>query len=183
MATSLLKISSAEVLNQFLHDCVDDLIRCKQVDFDSYNSDIEWTKEDYTSAINWIQNLYRESISACNKIDDSKLQDLSPHLQQCIKDCFEIRKKQIFQTIVVENLLKNGQQVVENYDWSLKWINGSSKLATLREPLLHVDLHCFKDENETERKNIKFEMNFEQVTKLTANLEQVLRDLRDGRVG
>ncbi|KAF2901925.1 hypothetical protein ILUMI_04261 [Ignelater luminosus] len=180
MANSLLKITNTPVLQQFLHDCVDDLIGRKHANFDSYSSDIEWTNEDYHNAIKFIQNLYRENTqSTAENILVPKVQDLNPDSQQCIVDCYEIRKEEILQAIIRENLSKCGKPLVENIDWKLKWILGSSKLASLREPLLQVDLHCFKKQDESTRKTINFEMNLEQVDKLIAGLEKVKNEINE----
>lgn len=110
---------------------------------------------------------------------ESKIQDLNPDSRQCIIDCYEIRKEEILQAIIREKLSKYGKPLVENIDWKLKWIMGSSKLASLREPLLQVDLHCFKKQDESARKTINFEMNLEQVDKLIAGLEKVKSEINE----
>ncbi|RZC38993.1 HCaRG domain containing protein [Asbolus verrucosus] len=174
---SLLKIANSPVLQQFLHDCVDDLIGTKQANFDNYNSDIEWTIDDFNNAKTGIQKLYRQSvITNC----DLKT-NLGDNVQQEIKNCFEIRKDDIFQALIKEKLVKSGHNLVENLDWKLKWVLGSSKLASIRQPLLQVDLHCLKkspDVNNISKHNVNFEVNLETLDLLIAQLQKAKSEIK-----
>lgn len=158
---------------------MDDLIGCKQIKFDSYGGDIEWTEADYNQTLTFVQNLYRESVQ--NPSEDNfqlKLQELNPNMQTAIKECYDIRKNEIFQCIVKESLLKHEFPVVQNIDWKLKWIMGSSKLSALREPVVQVDLHCFKSQKENVRQTINFEMNLDQVDQFIAELERIQMEIK-----
>ncbi|KAG5893298.1 hypothetical protein JTB14_023508 [Gonioctena quinquepunctata] len=146
----LLKISDSPVLMKFLHECVDDLVGKREANFDNYNSvDIEWTKEDYDKARKGIQNCFSQSV-----IEDElnlRKQNLDVNVEEAVRNCFLIRRNEIFQAMAKEAVLKNGNNLVENIDWKLKWVLGSSDLASIREPLLQCNgriLEFYKtDEN------------------------------------
>lgn len=160
---------------QFVHECIDDLIGKKRASFDSYSGDIEWSKREHDSARKTIQNL----LIRC-ALEDADVQsftkDLSTDLQQTIKECYGIRKDEILQAVMRENLIENDVPFVENVDWKLKWILGSSKFASLNEPLLQVDLHCLPSRNES-TKCVNFEMNLTQTEKLISDLKKARQEL------
>lgn len=164
---------------QFIHDCVNDLISGKYRKFDNYNSDIEWTEKDFERARSWVQNYYREC--ALNQDTNSKnISDLPKDVQNVIKDCYKVRQQEILQTLARKNLLHSGvKNLVDNIDWKLKWVMGSSKLSSHKEVLLQMDLSCAEenDVNCVINKNISFEMNLEQIDKLLNVLEKAKNDL------
>ncbi|KAJ8967548.1 hypothetical protein NQ314_002863 [Rhamnusium bicolor] len=172
----LLKISNSRVLNQFLHECVDDLLEKQNANFDNYcnGGDIEWTKEDCHKARRCIQNFYRQSVIE-NTFQLSN--DLASDLQKAIKQCYEIRKNEIFQALAEECVIKNGHNLVDNIDWKLKWVLGTSDIATTREPLLQVDLHCSrKGKSKREKYIVNFEANLEQVDNLISELTKLQKE-------
>ncbi|KAJ8937676.1 hypothetical protein NQ318_002346 [Aromia moschata] len=123
--------------SNFLHECVDDLLGKRIANFDNYNSgDIEWTKDDYDKTRKCVQHLYRQCIIENNFHLDK---EISPNLEEAIRNCYEIRKDAIFQWVAKECVLNLGHNLVDNIDWKLKWILGTSDLATVREPLLQRD--------------------------------------------
>lgn len=69
-----------------------------------------------------------------------------------------------------ERLMKLDQPLVENIDWKVKWVCGSSKLASLSQPLARIDLHCL--ENSKGRSTCSFEMNLDQVSDMIQKLEE-----------
>ncbi|KAF5284699.1 hypothetical protein FQR65_LT13452 [Abscondita terminalis] len=172
MTTALLKINNEEALYRFLHHCVDDLINNSSSDFNIGREVIEWTKDDHINAVNYIQNLYKENVIKSENWENIA-KEINSRYEHIIKECYEIRKNEIYQAVVCEELYKHNSNIVQNIDWKLKWIMGSSKLSSLREPLLQVDLHCFKKKNESVRKTVNFEMDIVQINKLISDLEKV----------
>lgn len=155
-----------------MHDCVDDLTGAKKASFDKYNSDIEWTNDDFNNVKSQIQKFYREI--AVNGVFPQQFDEGS--VQEEVKKCFEIRKGDILEALIKESLLQSGCCLVDNFDWKLKWILGSSKLAGMREVLLQMDLHCAKkQENEDKviRETVNFEMNLKAVDNLIEQLQSV----------
>lgn len=154
-----------------MHDCVDDLVGAKQANFDKYNSDIEWTNDDFNNVKCQIQKFYRETA-----INGDFPDQFDSSMEEEIKKCFQIRKGHILEALIKESLVKSGCCLVDNFDWKLKWILGSSQLAGIREALLQLDLHCaLKRENEEEiiRETVNFEMDLETVDNLIEQLQSV----------
>nr|CAH7748514.1 unnamed protein product [Callosobruchus chinensis] len=163
---------------QFLHACVDDLIAKRQINSDNFKTnDTKWTKDHFEKAVKCIKNLYRKAALEGNMSLDTST--LPADIADIIIKCYEIRKVDIHNSLMKELLLKKGDCLVENIDWKLKWILGSSDLASLREPLLQVFLHCVeKHDLRTEKKVIEFEADLDHVDFLIdelIKLKQVLQ--------
>ncbi|KAF5286631.1 hypothetical protein FQA39_LY16205 [Lamprigera yunnana] len=170
MTSAILKITNEKTLHQFIHHCIDDLVSNNRSHFKIEMDNIEWTKEDSGSALSFIQTLFRQMLKSQNW-ENSDLTEFNSKYGDIIKECYEIRKRQIYQAVLSEELELIDNRVVQNYDWKLKWVMGSSKLATLREPLLQLDLHCFIKESKDTR-TINFEMSISQIDKLILDLEK-----------
>lgn len=66
---------------------------------------------------------------------------------------------------------------MENIDWRLKWVLGSSDLATLQEPRLQVDLHCVsKNGNSIVKDIVNFEASLEQIDNLITDLTKLQKE-------
>lgn len=84
----------------------------------------------------------------------------------------------MFQALAKECVLNKGYNLVENFDWKVKWILGSSDLATIKEPIVQVDLYCINKEKDTLKRNIvNFEANSEKLDELICALTQVKKEL------
>ncbi|KAJ8912943.1 hypothetical protein NQ315_017274 [Exocentrus adspersus] len=170
-----LKISHISAIYEFLHHCVDDLIEKSNTNFENYyNGDIELTQEDCEKACSFIQNLYRVSVME----NHLKLPgDMSTNLQEAVTHCYMIRKNDIFQALARDYILQKDHNLVNNVDWRLKWVLGSSSLATLHSPLLQVDLHCSKKNGDDLMKNtINFEADLQQIDNLLMELIQFQKE-------
>lgn len=158
---------------------MDDLLGKTTLNYNNFNSDIEWTEDDFNKAKRDIQNLYKHCIINNKELE---LKDSNPELTKMFQDCFNIRQNEILQKLLKENIIKKGHNLVENIDWRLKWIMGSSSLATIREPLLQVDLHCSKydvEQNMSVNNTVNFEANLEQVNNLIEELTNITKELSE----
>lgn len=149
---------------------MDDLIKENRVDFDSYSSDIEWTRTDLEKARNLIQSLYQTRLKS--EGSDFELQGVSREVRETLEKCYSVRKDDILQAVVRKSVLESGvENLVENFDWRIKWVMGSSKMASLREPLLQMNLHCVKD-------SLECEMNIEKLDVLINELEKAKNKIK-----
>lgn len=164
---------------QFLHDCVDDLIGKTTRNFNNYNSDIEWTVDDYNFSKNALQNLYRQFVISGSGECDLSDSKISENLKNEIKTCYDIRKEEIFQVLAEEAVVNRGHNLVKNFDWRLKWIMGTSSLATLREPVLQIDLHCKTNDKSKENETVNFEVNAHQLENVITELSEVQKELQE----
>ncbi|XP_022903378.1 COMM domain-containing protein 8-like [Onthophagus taurus] len=165
-ANSLLKFSNSQDLLQFLHFCIDEMVGKSKISMDSFNNEIELTKDELKKTKNYVQVLFTNL--AHHK--DFKI-DLQDSIQEAIRNCFTIRKEDIENHVKYENIVNSGLLLVENFDWKLKWVIGSSSFATLCEPLVQIDFNCGGNGNIKE--NVNFEMTFEQVERMIEELEMM----------
>lgn len=147
----------------------------QNTNFENYNNgDIEWTEEDFDRARAYIQHLYRQSVID-NNLELPK--DLTTDIQEAVTCCYKIRKNDIFQALAKECILQKGHNLVENIDWRLKWVLGTSDLATLQEPRLQVDLHfASKNTNNVTKNVLNFEANLEQIDNLISDLSKLQKE-------
>lgn len=154
--------------------CVDELIGREIPSFNNISSDIQWTIDESDKARNLIRNLYKSNLLN-NTEFQTNLIDLPDNINEAIKNCYDVRKDEILQAVAKDNFRQAQLPLVENFDWKLKWINGSSKLASLSEPVLQVDLHCMGiDKPKT---TVNFEMNLEQLDQFILELESAKKQL------
>ncbi|GJQ82120.1 hypothetical protein Trydic_g15907 [Trypoxylus dichotomus] len=168
---ALLKIANTQEFSKFLHLCVDDMLG-KTVDFENYTGDIEWSKDELKKAKLLIQANFKNNVLNEDGAFQFPFENVGETLYNDIQKCYEIRKDEIRQNIVKENLLDKDIPLVENIDWKMKWVMGSSSLVTVSEPLLQVDLNC-AGSSKPKKETVNFEVNLEQLEELITKLEQV----------
>ncbi|CAH1182138.1 unnamed protein product [Phyllotreta striolata] len=174
----LLKITDINELKKFIHHCVDDLIEKQPITFDTCNirGILEWTKDDFEKSKKNIQLFYKKSTIENNF--DANLLHINDKIHETLKICYEIRKDDIFQYLARTYVLKNGNNLIENIDWRIKFILGSSDLTALKDVYLQVDLNGVQKYNEkTENTSVSFEMNLEQVDELIQDLRNIRNQL------
>ncbi|KAL3269841.1 hypothetical protein HHI36_008899 [Cryptolaemus montrouzieri] len=143
----------------------------------NYNEDVEWTSEDILTTKRIIKDFFQnctinESFQITENVSETTL--------TALRECYETRKNDIEQYLIKESFLRAGHNLVENIDWKLKWIMGSSKLVSIREPILQLDLGCVQqgpDDLRPQENIINFEMTLEQVDDLISALEIIKSEL------
>lgn len=133
--------------------------------------DVKWTETDCDRVRNLVQKFYRDCAVDSNH---AHIESIPTSFEEVIKNCYQMRQNEIDQAVAKDCLLSSGaKNLVENIDWKLKWIMGSSKLSTLREPILQMSLSCVeKSENHISKNVIGFEIDMEQVDNLIDSLEK-----------
>lgn len=144
------------------------------MNLDNYLQESE-PKQPLSETKNYIIKFYRTSLIQNDYKPDL---DLSDAVSKAIKTCYDVRKNEIFQALAKECILRKGHNLVENYDWKLKWILGSSDLAIIKEPILQVHLHYVQQENAAiKKRTLNFEANLEKVDELIQALTKVKKEL------
>lgn len=158
------------VFLQFLDYCVDELVGREN----TWN-DPNTKSEAIIETKNYVKRFYRTSVIEKDCKPDAALSD---EVKEALKVCYDIRRDDIFQALAKECVLNKGHNLVENFDWKVKWILGSSDLATIKEPIVQVDLYCINKEKDTLKRNIvNFEANSEKLDELICALTQVKKEL------
>lgn len=148
----------------------------KRVNFETCTGDIEWTNEELKKAQLLIQTNFKNNILNNDAIFQFAFEGVNETIRNVIGKCYELRLNEIRQNLVKEDLLSRNIPLVENIDWQLKWVMGSSSLVTVSQPLLQVDLHCAVG-SDIKRRTVNFEMNLDQVEELISKLEEARNDL------
>lgn len=139
----------------------------------------EWKRAYYESGRSYILTLCKEYVTNGRELD---LSDLPQPVQDAINDCFKLRHEDIRDAVLQESFLQTtGLNLVENIDWKVKWVLGSSKLSLHKEVLLQLDLNCVQanDKCDIVRNCVTCEVDKEQLDKLIANLEEVKIELEN----
>ncbi|ERL90489.1 uncharacterized protein LOC109539769 [Dendroctonus ponderosae] len=155
------KFETQEELHRFLHNCVNEL---------------KLPHQEPESVMNAVQFFYREKA-----IDGKKpLETTLPgNLQNTLDAVFQLRYTDIVNAIVHEKLHATGHPVLQNIDWKVKWILGSSKLASIREPICQLELLCITMGSNfiPTRTSIHFECDLEKLDQLISVLKKVKSSL------
>lgn len=170
------KLENLEHLPEFLHECVNCFSAQKTPNFDiDCSGDTEWSQEELARTREKIQNFFRQNAFS-QKF--SLPSDLSENVKSAFENVSKIRHKDILNSIIKENLINNGHNLVENLDWKLKWILGSSKLSILREPVCQVELrYASAEKGLMSKKVIHFEANLEKLDEIISLLNNVKNEL------
>lgn len=132
---------------------------------------MEWTRADFERARNLIQNLYQTG--AKEGLEFTIIEGAPREVQTALENCYNVRKEQIYQAAVRKSMLDSGvENLVENFDWKVKWVMGSSKMASLREPFLQMSLYCVG------KKCVDFEMKIDKVETLINELEKLKSEIK-----
>lgn len=159
---------------QFLDQCVNELVETGEVPLENYSED-SIQKEALVETKNYVQKFLRTAVIKKECKPDPSLSD---EVNQALRTCYNVRHSEIFQVLAKESVLKKGYKLVENFDWKLRWILGSSDLATIREPVLKVDFNCVHLENNDKKTEIvHFEATLDKVDELIQALEDVKKEL------
>ncbi|XP_058451684.1 uncharacterized protein LOC131430605 [Malaya genurostris] len=108
-----------------------------------------------------------------NEINESELRShfaqLSQPTQRTLVDVVEARKPEITQFLISEINAKDNQ-LMESFDWDVKWIMGNSSLASTRQQIATVALNCRGKDRKL--RTVRFELNRTKLEELIRLLEQ-----------
>ncbi|CAG9772977.1 unnamed protein product [Ceutorhynchus assimilis] len=151
----LTKFENIDHLSQYLNNIINNL---SNETLESQDQDLEKT----------IKNYFRQRAT-----DETHPlpAELPNHIQKALETSFKIHQSTITNTLMKEKLSNKGQNLVEQYDWKLRWVLGTSKLANQRVPLCQLELYCSKN-------LINFECTFEQVEELINVLNNVKKEIK-----
>lgn len=128
--------------------------------------------DEFENSIKFISNIYRQF--SLEMISEAELLSHFAHLnadfQQSVLDVFSVRRTEMQEFLIIEhNSRKNN--LLMSFDWDIRWILGTSNMASLRTQIATLILNC-KTQKSTELKTIHMELSREQVDKLIIILEK-----------
>lgn len=128
--------------------------------------------DEFENAIKFISNIYRQySLELISKVELlSHFAHFNSDFQQSMLDVFAVRRMEIEEFLINEhNSRKN--PLLESFDWDIRWILGSSNMASLRTQISTLILNC-KTAKSTDLETIYMEMTRNNVNQLIEILQQ-----------
>ncbi|RWS06796.1 COMM domain-containing protein 8-like protein, partial [Dinothrombium tinctorium] len=98
--------------------------------------------------------------------------DVNEETQKAIYECIEVRRVELKNAITNMIINETCPQILTDFDWQLKMILASDKMADINEPILNLDLKLKNSKMKHSSKNISFEMNKEELKNLITKLEE-----------
>ncbi|KAJ8669654.1 hypothetical protein QAD02_000913 [Eretmocerus hayati] len=158
-----------EKLFQFLHLCINEICTGIQATH-SQISNMKWTEEEFTNTQKLLVALL--SNPSCLYCQPDKMphayHKFPQHVQEAILECLTMRKVQLTNALILKCSSKCGPTMT-SFDWRLKYVMGSSKMASIREPLLQLDLNFGEEKNE----KLQLELTKDELDKMISTLETI----------
>ncbi|XP_076297659.1 COMM domain-containing protein 8 [Lasioglossum baleicum] len=170
---NLFSEDKVHVLKELLHACVDEICGRPGPSYHRFASSIDWSRGEYEETYKLISSLLRNP--ACLYLSEEKMpqeyHELPEHIQQSILTCLRVRREQLTNALLKEYSKENYETFID-FDWRLKLVMGSSKLASLREPLLQLDLMV---ENKEGRRVLGLELNKDELETFLNTVESIVK--------
>ncbi|XP_067009970.2 COMM domain-containing protein 8 [Anabrus simplex] len=171
----------SQVLLELLHACVDAICGRKAQNFNVFKSSAKLEKEDYDATCSKLKELL--ILAVARNLEDEQILQQVPELdvdhQQRILECLEVRRNDISRVLRQKSAAISGP-VLLDFDWKVKYVMGSSKLSSLREPLLSVDLHVAEEKGpEKTESTISLELNKTELSTLISALEKAQENIKN----
>ncbi|KAK9307858.1 hypothetical protein QLX08_001929 [Tetragonisca angustula] len=164
------------VLKELLHACVDEICGRPGPTYHKFVNSMDWSKEEYEETYKLISTLLRHpaSLYLTEEKMPQEYHELPEQIQQNILSCLKVRREQLTDALLME-CSKEKHETVIDFDWRLKLIMGSSKLASLREPLLQLDLIL---EHKNSKRILDFELNKDELDTFINTMEGIVLECK-----
>ncbi|XP_012283761.1 COMM domain-containing protein 8-like [Orussus abietinus] len=162
---------TSSALNQFLHACIDEICDYSRVAYEDFSTTINWSREEYDTAYALISTLLQNPVLLYLSEEKASLEylELPEEVRSCVVNCLKLRQEQLT-NVLIRKASKKILPTLTDFDWRLRLLMGSSKLATLREPVLQLDLIV---EDRKERNIVGMELNKEELETVINALESI----------
>ncbi|XP_043265176.1 COMM domain-containing protein 8-like [Colletes gigas] len=169
---NLFSEDKVHALKELLHACVDEICGRPGPSYHKFANSVDWNREEYEETYKLISILLRNP--ACLYLVDEKMpqeyHELPEPIQQNILTCLKARREQLTNALLKE-YSKEKHETLTDFDWRLKLVMGSSKLATLRESLLQLDLMV---ENKETKRILGLELNKDELETFINVMETIV---------
>ncbi|CAL7934624.1 unnamed protein product [Xylocopa violacea] len=161
------------VLKELLHACVDEICGRSGPTYHKFVNSMDWSREEYEETYKLISMLLRNpaSLYLMEEKMPQEYHELPEQIQQSILSCLKVRREQLTDALLREHS-KEKHDTVTDFDWRLKLVMGSSKLASLREPLLQIDLIV---ENKESKHVLGLELNKDELDTFINAMESIVQ--------
>ncbi|XP_034952406.1 uncharacterized protein [Chelonus insularis] len=159
---------NSNLLTEFFHSCINEVSNYSSPTFQQF-ANIGWTEDEYEFFHQLTISLLKEPTICC--LDREKISPQSTNyaidIPEELLNCVKTRLSHITDTLII-NYSQKYMPILTDFDWRVHVVMGSSSVASIRQPLLQLDLKI-KDQN-LERIE-KLEMNEEELEHFIKVLE------------
>ncbi|KAK0175665.1 hypothetical protein PV327_009397 [Microctonus hyperodae] len=158
-------------LNNFFYSCINEICGCEGPTYQQFIK-IGWNEDEYNDIHTLICNLFTNPTLLY--LDKTKLPqeflEFPENIQAQMFDCLKEKQEYLINALMKKNSQKSIQTLID-FDWRLKVVLGSSKVASLKVPLLQLDLKVMENEIEN---NVDLELNKHELDHLIKTLESAI---------
>ncbi|RLU25268.1 hypothetical protein DMN91_003361 [Ooceraea biroi] len=185
---NLFSDEKSEVLKELLHACVDEICGRPGPSYHRFVNSMDWSRAEYEGICKLMTTLLRnpaslymveEKVASLTMSFHSKFQvvkhmpqeyhELPEQVQRNILTCLKVRREQLTNALLMEHYKRKLPTVID-FDWRLKLVMGSSRMASLRESLLQLDLMV---EDTESRRIIDLELNKDELETMINALDAI----------
>ncbi|XP_070150934.1 COMM domain-containing protein 8 [Polyergus mexicanus] len=169
---NLFNEDKSNVLKELLHACVDEICGRPGPSYHKFINSMNWNKTEYEGIYKLISSLLRNpaSLYMVEEKMPQEYHELPEQVQHNILTCLKVRREHLTNALLRNHYKRNLPTVID-LDWKLKLIMGSSKMASLREFLLQLDLIV---EDTESRQIINLELNKDELDTVINALEVIV---------
>ncbi|XP_044593219.1 COMM domain-containing protein 8-like [Cotesia glomerata] len=153
---------------QFFHGCINEICGYPGPSYQQFVN-IGWSCDEYKFFYNYTIKLFRNpAVLYCDMTKmPPEFGDLPENIKRKIIICLTVRLEKLTNALVSEALQRERSTMVD-FDWRIKMIMGSSHVASLKQPIVQLDLFV-KDKGAKEIVNV--EMDRDQLDSFIKTLE------------
>lgn len=159
-------------LKELLHACVDEICGRPGPSYHRFANSVDWSRQEYEETYKSISILLRNP--ACLYLLDEKMpqeyHELPDPIQQNLLTCLKARREHLADALLKDHSKEKYETLID-FDWRLKLVMGSSKLSSLRESLLQLDLVV---ENRNAKRILSLELNKDELETFINAVETVV---------
>ncbi|EZA51053.1 COMM domain-containing protein 8 isoform X2 [Ooceraea biroi] len=168
---NLFSDEKSEVLKELLHACVDEICGRPGPSYHRFVNSMDWSRAEYEGICKLMTTLLRNpaSLYMVEEKMPQEYHELPEQVQRNILTCLKVRREQLTNALLMEHYKRKLPTVID-FDWRLKLVMGSSRMASLRESLLQLDLMV---EDTESRRIIDLELNKDELETMINALDAI----------
>ncbi|XP_008558911.2 COMM domain-containing protein 8 [Microplitis demolitor] len=163
--------SNENLFTQFFHGCIDEICGYPGPNYQQFVN-IGWSNDEYKYFHKYIIKLFKNPLVLY--CDTTKMPqeflELPENIKTKIISCVNVRLDTLTSALITE-VSQREKSTVTDFDWRVKMIMGSSHVASLKLPVVQLDL-LVKEKNIKDIINV--EMDRDQLDCFIKTLEAVL---------
>ncbi|XP_015591600.1 COMM domain-containing protein 8 [Cephus cinctus] len=169
---ALLARINEDNLNQLIHACIDEVCGYPGLSHQPFANNVDLNKDEYIVVHKlFLRILSNPAILHPNeeKVLEEYYQDFPSEVQRSLLKCLRARRNQM-SAVFFKKHAKKFATTLMDFNWRLILLMGSSKIASLKEPVLQLDLLV---EDQQDDRIVGIELNRDELDSLINVLESI----------